>query len=288
MAGALVDYAPALDAVRGIRWPAQRRVHSTAPGPHASSARGTAAEFIEYRGYRQGDDPRTIDWKLVARTERVYIRLSPVHTRLPTMLVVDGSASMAFPQDSHAKWNLACQLAVGLAEVARHGGDPVGLVVTHADGMKVVAPQTRRTVLDAMMRALDAVPEADPPLASAVDRALRFGGRVVVLSDFLGDADAVLSAAKPAAAAGREIHAVHVVDREELEPDPRKMLVTDPEQPALRRPLSKPARETYLRTFGEWRARLSRDWTNTGAMYCMVVPGSEPLRRTIRRVTSGA
>jgi len=282
------SYAAVLDEVRGISWPALRRVRSAVAGPHASVVRGTTAEFVEHRAYRQGDDPKKIDWKLVARTDRVYIRLSQEHAIHPTMLVVDASASMAFPPESHAKWNLACRIVIGLAAVARHGGDPVGLVVGNGSGRHVVVPRTRRTVLEEMMRALVVTPAGDSPLAPAAANAMRQSTRVVLVSDFLGDADALLAGGRPFVAAGGELHAVHVVDRGELEPDPTKLLLADPEQPSVRRPMSPPARAAYLQRFATWRATLARQWRNAGASYTMLVPGAEPLRRAVRRITAPA
>src|SRR6188472_375109 len=166
-------YAAVLDQVRGITWPARRRTRSALVGPHPSRILGASAEFVEYRGYRQGDEPKRIDWKLLARTDRVYIRLSHERTLLPTMLVVDASASLAFPLPSLAKWELARQLAVGLAAVARHSGDPVGLVVAHASGRRAMAPSGRGSALEEMMRALDVTPAGQPPLAAAMAEGLR-------------------------------------------------------------------------------------------------------------------
>src|SRR5581483_7426243 len=89
--------AAVLDAVRGVRWSARRPVAPSAPGSHRSRRHGIALEFTEYRPYRQGDDPRRLDWKLLARTDRAYVRLTDDHTVLPTTIVVDASASMAYP-----------------------------------------------------------------------------------------------------------------------------------------------------------------------------------------------
>src|SRR4051794_16927844 len=118
-----------LDAVRGLVWHARRKARSALPGAHDATTRGGSAEFVEYRAYRQGDDPGRIDWKLLGRTDRVYVRLSPDRAVLSTMLVVDASASMAFPSDTLRKWTSARSLALGLAAIARHGGDPAGLAV---------------------------------------------------------------------------------------------------------------------------------------------------------------
>jgi len=282
----IATYAPVLDAVRGIGWPALRRVRSAVPGPHLSVVRGSTAEFVEYRPYRQGDDPRTIDWKLVGRTDRVYVRVSQERAVLPTMLLLDATASLAFPVSTNAKWELARRVAIGLAAVARHRGDPVGLALAHPGGARTIAPRTRRTVLDEMMHALDLAPAGDAPLAPVATDAMRRSARVAIVSDFLGDADALRAAAATFAAAGGELYVVHIVDAGELDPDPRRLLLTDPEQPGLRRPMSPPARVTYLRQFTAWRERLARDWRALGAVYVMLVTGAEPLRRSIRRITN--
>ena len=281
-------YAVVLDAVRGIGWPALRRVRSAVPGPHLSVVRGTTAEFVEYRPYRQGDDPKKIDWKLVGRTNRVYVRVSQERAILPTMLVLDASGSMAFPAPDNAKWDLARRVGIGLAAVARHRGDPVGMSVVHPAGTRTIAPRTRRTVLEEMMYAVELAPVGEVPLTPAITEAMRRSARIVIVTDFLGDSDALLAASRTFVASGGELHAIHVVDQGELDPDPKKLLLADPENPATRRPMSPPARAAYLRRFGAWREQLARDWRAAGAVYSMVVPGQEPLRQTIRRITTPA
>jgi uncharacterized protein (DUF58 family) len=279
-------YAAVLDQVRGITWSARRRTRSAMAGPHPSRILGTSAEFVEYRQYRQGDDPKRIDWKLLARTDRVYIRLSQERTLLPTAIVVDASGSLAFPTHSLAKWGLARHLAVALAAVARHSGDPVGLVVAHESGQRAVAPSARRSVLEEMMRALDVAPVGQPALVPAVTEALRRGARVVLISDFLDETEALLAAGRTFAAAGGELYALHIVDQGELNPDPKRLLVEDPEAPLMRRPMTPPTRAAYLERFSAWRAQLARDWRNAGAVYAVLVTGEEPLRRSVRRITT--
>lgn len=91
-------YGALLDAVRGVRWPARRPVPQGAPGAHHARSRGVAPEFAEYRPYRQGDDPKRLDWKLLARSDRAFVRLAPDHSVLGTTVVVDASASMDFAE----------------------------------------------------------------------------------------------------------------------------------------------------------------------------------------------
>src|SRR5688572_15250045 len=109
------------DSLRGLSWPTRRRALGALPGTHRSRLRGTAPELSEYRLYRQGDDPRQLDWKLLARSDRAYIRLAEDRSLLATWFVVDASASMAFPEETKGKWRLAVDVALGLASVALGG-----------------------------------------------------------------------------------------------------------------------------------------------------------------------
>src|SRR6476646_8024214 len=97
-----------LDAIRGVKWPALRPVAGALPGAHHSRLRGAAPELSEYRVYRQGDDPKRIDWRLLARSDRAYIRLAEDRSTVSTLLVVDATASMAYPERSLGKWRAAC------------------------------------------------------------------------------------------------------------------------------------------------------------------------------------
>src|SRR5688500_19112907 len=131
-----------LDAVRGVKWPALRAVAGAMPGAHHSRMRGVAPELSEYRAYRQGDDPKRIDWRLLARSDRAYIRLAEDRSIVPTIVDVDATASMAFPPDSLRKWRLACDVAVGLAAIAHTARDPVGLLLVNSDGVRNLPPIT--------------------------------------------------------------------------------------------------------------------------------------------------
>jgi uncharacterized protein (DUF58 family) len=291
-----VDHAPLLDAVRSLRWPARRRVGGTLPGAHRARLRGPGGEFSEYRAYRQGDDPRRIDWRLLARSDRAFVRLADDHALLPTVLVVDASASMAFPADGaarHAKWRQAVAVAVGLAAVAQAAGDPVGLAVA-ADGpagARALPPRSRRGVVAEIAGALAAAaPAGSAALAPAAGRAPA-GCRVVLISDFLGDAAgddarALRRAGAAHAAAGGDVHAVHVVAAEELAVPRALAVAQDPEDARVRRPMDAAGRAAYGRAFGDWRAELARAWRDAGAAYTLV-RADEPPARAVRRVVRG-
>ena len=277
------SYGALLDAVRGVHWQARRTSGNAAAGTHRSKQRGTSAEFTEYRLYRQGDEPRRIDWRLLARSDRAYIRLATDRTVLPTTIVLDSSASMAFPTATRAKWRLAQEVAVGLAAVAHADGDPVGLVLPDATGKsRMLAPRTRRGVVAEIARVVDAwQPEGTSLLAPVV--APVHTARIAIVTDLLGDAEELLRLARVHIVAGGEVHVVHVIAREEIDPPRRPILAADPEQPALHRLLAESTRAAYDRAFTDWRADMARSWRSAGASYTEVI-ADEPAPHAVRRI----
>lgn len=281
------DYAALLDSVRGIRWPTRSAVRGGIPGAHTSRMRGISAEFTEYRPYRQGDDLGRIDWKLFGRSDRAYIRLSNDRAILPTTIVLDASASMDFPVETHGKWNFATELAIGLAAVALSSADPVGLVIAGSGTMTQLAPRTRQGVIHEMLRAVsEAKSTGSEPLSPGLTAAMRVSGRIVLISDFLGDAGEMLSNAARAVVGGKEVHAIHIVAPEELDPPRDTVLVADPEEPDVRRPLNGDARDAYVRAYALWRDAIAHDWSDAGVSYSVAVAGSEAPDHLIRRITA--
>ncbi len=274
-------YGALLDAVRGVRWPARRPVPAGAPGAHQARSRGVAPEFAEYRPYRQGDDPRRLDWKLLARSDKAFIRLAPDHAILGTTFIVDASASMAF----EGKWTMARALAVALAAAAHAVSDPVGLVVVAQGDERRLEPRARRGVLAELARTLDEVtPRGSVPLAPALAGS---SARCVVITDCLGDIDDTRQALARHRARGGESHLLHVVARAELEPTDEAVMAVDPEDEALERPLVAATRASYVERFTEFRARIAREMRGDGIAYHEVVDDDAP-EIVVRRIVQPA
>jgi uncharacterized protein (DUF58 family) len=293
---AVGPYGALLESVRGVRWPARRPVTGGAPGAHLARTRGVASEFAEYRPYRQGDDPRRLDWKLLARSDRAFIRLAPDRAVLGTLVAVDASKSMAFPVESvrefsadaggtlaRTKWRAAREVAIACAAAAHASGDPVGLAVAVGDGIARLSPRTRRGVIAELARTLDATaPEGSASLAHAFVGA---PARVLLVTDCLGDLEGLRRAARAHVAAGGEVHVVHVVSRVELEPPRAAMLAVDPEDPATARPLTPETRETYRAAFDAWRGEVARAWRDEGVAYHEMID-DEPVDVVVRHLVA--
>lgn len=278
-------YGALLDALHGLRWPARHAGVAGAPGAHAARQRGTAGDFTDVRPYRQGDDVRLLDWRLLARSDRAYVRLKDDRVIRPTWLVLDASARMAYPDPARddGKWGMARALAVGLAAVAVAGGDPVGVVAVHAGGVLRLPLRTRRGAVGEVADRLDALSCGGAPALAPALAAIPPGVRVVVCSDGLGDAAAQRREAARLVAAGAEVTCVHVVAPEELAPPARPETARDPHG----------GRPDQLRDADGWRAFRARfdafrdaegvAWRAVGAAW-VEVRADEPPAAVVRRV----
>ena len=283
------DYGALLDALRGVRWTARLRPRTTNVGAHVAKRIGPNVEVTEYRPYRQGDDSRRLDWKLLARTDRAYVRLAPDIATSPTLIVLDGSASMGAGLGGDTKWRQARMLCVGLAAVGRGAGDAVGLVIALAGGARRLAPRARGDVVREMIRVVDTVNvDGSPNVAPLLD-GMRGIERVVLISDLLGDADALLSRGASLIARGVEVIVVHLVARAELTPGADRAVAVDPEDATLRRPLARSTVRAYDAAFGAFRSSMRNRWLATGARYIMIVDDQPPADavRTLVRAAAG-
>ncbi|MFI5179673.1 MAG: DUF58 domain-containing protein, partial [Vicinamibacterales bacterium] len=122
-------------------------------GLHRSPFHGYSAEFSQYRHYRPGDDLKYVDWKLVARTDRVYTKQFRETTNMAAAIVLDTSASMAFG----GKFRYAVVAAAALAHLVSTQGDAVGLVTPD----RFISPRAGRQHLRGLLAALTALQAHD-------------------------------------------------------------------------------------------------------------------------------
>ncbi|MBU6365385.1 MAG: DUF58 domain-containing protein [Gemmatimonadetes bacterium] len=281
-------YGALLDALHGLRWPARRRAAGGVSGSHAARQRGPGGEFAEVRPYRQGDDPRQLDWRVLARTDRPYVRLLDDRVARATWLVLDATASMAYPSADVAtgKWGMARALAVGLASVAVAGGDPVGVMAVHAGGVLRLDAAMRRGVVAEVATRLDALRcDGEAPLAPALAM-LPPRARVVVCTDGLADAAAQRREAARHVAGGAEVTCVQLVAREELTPPAQPETARDPEGgfPDQRRDAA--GWPAYLARFEAFRGAEAAAWRAVGARWVEVRADEAPAD-AVRRVVRG-
>jgi len=158
-------------------------------GLHRSRFQGFGNEFLQYRPYSPGEDPRMIDWKVYARRERLQTKVFQEETNMTCSLVVDASASMDYQgsRASCSKFTYARMLAAALAYLALKQGDQVGLYIFNHELVDVISPGQRGNRQAAVFHALGrAQATASTNASMMVDylgHHLRGRGVVVYLSD---------------------------------------------------------------------------------------------------------
>jgi uncharacterized protein (DUF58 family) len=178
-----------------------RRARHSMSGAHGSRFRGRGMEFAESRIYQPGDDVRSIDWRVTARTGRAHTKLFQEERERPVILLVDLGASMFFGTRTAYKSVLAAETAALIAWAAMHGGDRVGALVAGRSAHLELKPVSGRRGVLRVLRALAALsrPAKDDEdqhigLCDSLLRArhvARPGSLLVVISDFYGlDEDA--------------------------------------------------------------------------------------------------
>ncbi len=283
MTTGVASYGALLDAVRGVRWPTRRRATGSTIGAHRSRLRGSSSEFSEFRPYRQGDDPRRVDWRLLARSDRAYVRLTTDRATMHTEIILDGSASMAFPPETLDRWVRAREVAIGLAAVAHAESDPVGLAMASERPVRI-PPRARRSVIAEMIRAVEAG-SADGSSALAPLVSTSRASRLAIISDLLGDADALLAECRLFIAAGGEVVLLHLLTPEELDPPAEARLAVDPEDPTLRRSLDGEGRRGYVAAIEAWLEQMQSDFRAAGVHYVRA-SSNESAERIVRRVAA--
>lgn len=118
-----------LASVRRLQVITRRQVANVMGGAYLSVFRGRGMEFDEVRPYVPGDDVRSIDWNVTARTGEPHIKRYVEERELTVMLVVDVSASLEFGSGRRSKLEAAAELAALVAMAASAGGDKTGLVL---------------------------------------------------------------------------------------------------------------------------------------------------------------
>lgn len=194
-------------------------------GRHRSRLHGLSTEFSEHRPYRPGDALKHVDWKLLARTDRLYTRRYRDTTSLPLVLVLDTSASMAcLGASAPSRFRYAQVVAAALAWLAQTRGDGAGLLAGDGPNATWLPSRGGRRHLRALLGRIDALSpraEGDPPWkgAAAIDTAatrLRRRGLLVVISDLLDHEDALLAALRRASVRGHDTAIFQLTSREEL------------------------------------------------------------------------
>ena len=207
--------------IRSLELRARVVVEGFLKGLHRSPYHGFSVEFSEYRQYVPGDDPRYIDWKVLARSDRVFIKKFEDETNLRCSLLVDHSRSMGYGSvEGQRKSDDAATLAATLAYFLLGQGDAVGLTTFDEKIDQHVPARNRPGHLRRLMMQLERAPRGEGTDLIAPLKALaemqRRRGMMVLISDLLAPIDELETRLGHLAAAGHDLVIFQILDPAEL------------------------------------------------------------------------
>jgi len=216
----------ALMRIKNLQLRAKSVVDGFHNGLHRSPLHGFSVEFSEYRPYSLGDDPRTIDWKLFARSDRYYIKKFEDETNRRCYLVVDKSKSMDFSSLAYGKCDYARTVAATLAYYLTLQRDAVGLLTFDEDITDVLTARFRTGQLKRILSLLEkpssgASTDLLRPLSHLAD-IVRQRSLIIILSDFLVPAESLRVPLSMLKARRHEVVLLRVLDPAEVTLDLEK------------------------------------------------------------------
>jgi len=238
----LLDPA-ALNRAESLGFVARTIVEGYKVGEHRSPLKGFAIEFAQHREYTPGDDVRHLDWKVLGRTDRLYLKQYEQDTNFVAHILLDTSGSMAYGSGKLTKLHYTKILAATLAHVILGQRDAVSLGLfgnnTRQLFPRTDTPQRLPWILETLAAAEAAGPTNLADHLARFAPAIRRRSLVILMSDFLEDEAAVLATLPRLRFQGCEVIIVHVLDHAELElpfKDTVRFEGLEGEQPLTTRP----------------------------------------------------
>lgn len=242
---------------------ARKIVEGYRVGEHRSPFHGLAIEFAQHREYAPGDDMRHLDWKVLGRSDRYYIKQYEQDTNFVAHLVVDGSASMNYGSGRLTKLQYAKVIASCLAYLILLQRDSVALALVDTTVREYLPRTDNLQRINHIMDRLAAFQATGgTKLGSALEqvaREARRRGIVIVISDFFDDEEGLARGLERLTFSGNEVIVLHTLDPYELTfPFQGTWKFKDLEGSTELKTSPEDIRKTYLKNFDEFRSRIRR------------------------------
>ena len=230
-------------------------------GLHRSPYHGFSVEFAEHRQYMPGDPLRHLDWKVLAKSDRKYLKQYQEETNLRAHLLVDTSASMGYGSRGLSKLDYARQLAASLAYLVLGQHDAVGLFAFAAGRGEQIPARSTMGHMRPLLLLLDRLQpgggtDFTASLHALAERITR-RGLVVILSDLLDEPEKIEQAIHHFRHRRHEVLVFHILDPQEVAFDfEREAVYVDVEGGGRVTTRPRELRDDYRARIREWRERL--------------------------------
>jgi uncharacterized protein (DUF58 family) len=274
-----------LSRLGGLELIARAIVEGAVAGGHRSPFHGYSAEFSQYRSYRPGDDLKYVDWKLFARTDRVYTKQFRETTNAPLLIVIDTSASMQFGANV-TKARYAQMLAAAIAFIVSRQGDAVGLLGCGDQPAVLVPPRSGLLQLARVISALDRLTFTGTANVAAAIRlsrdAWRSRGLLVLLSDLYDLTDGATRELRGSVQGGHDVSVFQIISPAERTPLFDGAIELEDLETGESRPVSPGMNDEYQRQFGRFLEGSRETLVRLGIDYTLAM-SDEPVATVLRR-----
>src|SRR5438477_3758781 len=254
-------------------------------GEHKSPYRGFAVEFAQHREYTHGDDTRHLDWKVLGRTDRYYIKQYEQETNYVANILLDGSESMKYGSGKITKFHYGQMMAACLAYLILHQRDAVALGLFDSTLRDYTPRSDSRGTIHTLLTKLAAFePREQTNVASVLHdmaRQIRRKGIVIIISDFFDDEQKILDGIQHLRFGGNEVVVFHTMDPYELE-FPFNGIVEFEGLENFPKIMTRPreVRKTYLKELQAYQDRL-REGCQRLTVHYVLADTSHPLHETL-------
>ncbi len=211
-----------LARIANLQLAARTVVEGFIAGLHRSPHHGVSPDFAEYRPYTPGDDLRTVDWNVYARTDRLYIKKFLGETNTRVYIGLDVSRSMGYRSAGISKLEYGSLLAASLAYFAIRQRDAAGLFLFDTDIVQFIPPRLRPGQISQILVALEnAHCGQSTDLGGSLEKVGQFLKRrslVAIISDLYEDPVRIADAFRRLQAGRNDLMVFHVLDPNELDP----------------------------------------------------------------------
>jgi len=278
-----------LRSISNIELKAKVLVQGMYASRHRSPYYGHSVEFVDHREYAPGDEPRTIDWKMVARTERYFVKRFEMESNMNVVCLLDVSGSMGYrPTDERrlTKLEFGSYLAASISFLVCRQQDSPGLITFDEDIRDFMPPRQGERHLHTILSRLEELKvggrtDLDKVLVSVARRLVR-RGIVVLISDCYGAPERVVDGVRQLAVRGQDVIVFHVMDHDEVT-FPFKSLTSFRDLEIGRQLMSDPLRQRkeYLDRLDAFRRAIRDGCVACGADY-RFVDTVEPIEVVLR------
>lgn len=261
-----------INRVSGLELIVKVIVDNYLSGLNHSRRVGAGMEFSQYRGYEPGDDLRLLDWKMLARSGRYYIKQSDIETNVSVKFILDSSNSMTYSEAGICKMDYVKVLVATLAYLANNQGDSIGLFALNENNLFKLQPRLQKQFYKRFLQELINIknegkwPENPVSLEKMHDNSKK--ELIFFISDLYEYNSEISSMIKALKSPRNEVVFIHVMGHDELKFNYNGTLIFEDIETGKRIKVnSKSSRKEYLKAMQSYLEGIKKDFLANGISY---------------------